>query len=107
MIFLILVLFKKTDIIIELVDRSNVYPKWVLDDVLVQLDDLIFSVDFYILDMQYGCSTLSMQLLLGRLFMKTTRTRIDVHEDTLSMEFDGWVVRYQIDYMEETTREKV
>ena len=77
---------KKTGVVIELADRSNVYPKGVLDDVLVQVDDFIFPMDFYILDMPKGCSTLSTQLLLGRPFMKTARTKIDVHEGTLSME---------------------
>ena len=33
---------KKTGVVIELADRSNVYPKRVLDDVLVQVDNLIF-----------------------------------------------------------------
>ncbi|KAL5578566.1 hypothetical protein UlMin_020265 [Ulmus minor] len=61
---------KKTGIVIELADRSNVYPKGVLDDVLVQVNDLIFPVDFYILDMPKGCSTLLTQFLLGRPFMK-------------------------------------
>ncbi|KAL5550890.1 hypothetical protein UlMin_001066 [Ulmus minor] len=96
---------KKTGVVIELADRSNVYPKGVLDDVLVQVDDLIFPVDFYILDMPKGCSTLSTQLFLGRPFMKTARTKIDVHEGMLSMEFDGRIVKYRIDAMEESLKE--
>nr|KAJ0210962.1 hypothetical protein LSAT_V11C400218330 [Lactuca sativa] len=35
---------------IGLADRSLVYPKGVLEDVLVQLNELIFPIDFYILD---------------------------------------------------------
>ena len=105
MTLLTLALLKKTGVVIELADRSNVYPKGVLDDVLVQVDDLIFPVDFYILDMPKGCSTLSTQLLLGRPFMKTARTKIDVHEGMLSMEFDGRIVKYRIDAMEESLKE--
>ena len=96
---------KKTGVVKELADHSNVYPKGVLDDVLVQVNDLIFPVDFYILDMPKGCSTLSTQLLLGRPFMKTARTKIDVHEGMLSMEFDGRIVKYRIDAMEESLKE--
>ena len=63
-------------------------------------------MDFYIIDMQDGYSNFSTPLLLGRSFMKTARMKIDVHEGTLSMEFDGRVVRYRIDSMEETSSEK-
>jgi hypothetical protein len=31
----------------------------------------------------------STHILLGKLFMKTTRTNIDVHKGTFSFEFDG------------------
>lgn len=37
---------KKIRIIIMLVDRLTVYPKGVLDDVLVQVNDLIFLLAF-------------------------------------------------------------
>ena len=37
----------KTDnVIIQLADRSNVYPRGLLEDVLVQVDRLIFPADF-------------------------------------------------------------
>ena len=35
------------------------------------------------------------------------RTKIDVHKGSLSMEFDGQIVSYRIDSMEENSREKV
>ena len=35
-------------------------------------------------------------LLLGRPFMKTAMTKIDVYDGTLTMEFDGEVVRFNI-----------
>ncbi|XP_026435992.1 uncharacterized protein LOC113333800 [Papaver somniferum] len=45
---------KSTDVVIELADRSNVYPKGVVEDVLVQVNELIFPADFYVLDMNNG-----------------------------------------------------
>ncbi|XP_023769799.1 uncharacterized protein LOC111918358 [Lactuca sativa] len=42
---------QKTGTTIQLVDHSTVHPKGVLEDVLVQVGELIFPVDFYILDM--------------------------------------------------------
>ena len=35
-------------------------------------------------------------ILLGRPFLKTARTKIDVHEGALTMEFDGEVIKFNI-----------
>ena len=43
---------KNDNVIIQLADRSNVYPRGLWEDVLVQVDTLIFPADFYILDME-------------------------------------------------------
>ena len=40
---------KETSVIIQLVDRSNAYPDRVLEDVLVQVNELVFPADFYVL----------------------------------------------------------
>lgn len=37
--------------IIQLTDRTNVYPKDVTEDVLVQVDDMIFSMKIFVLYM--------------------------------------------------------
>ncbi|XP_026443137.1 uncharacterized protein LOC113343017 [Papaver somniferum] len=57
---------KETGIVIQLADRSDVYPK----------------------DMSDVNSSSSTPLLLGRPFMSTARTKIDVQNGTLTMEFD-------------------
>ncbi|CAN6542537.1 unnamed protein product [Malus baccata var. baccata] len=66
---------KKDGVIIQLADRSNAYPKGVLEDVLVQVNHLIFPADFYVLD---------------------SRTKIDVFKGTLTMEFNGEVIDFNI-----------
>ncbi|XP_022843337.1 uncharacterized protein LOC111366885 [Olea europaea var. sylvestris] len=76
--------------------RSNASPKGVLEDVLVQINQLIFLADFYILDMQDEPTSLLPLLLLGRPFVRTLRTKIDVNDDTLTMEFDGEIIRFNI-----------
>ncbi|XP_012472398.2 uncharacterized protein LOC105789571 [Gossypium raimondii] len=43
---------KDTGLIIQLADRSNAYPDGVLEDVLVQVNELVFPADFYVLDME-------------------------------------------------------
>ncbi|CAN6552315.1 unnamed protein product [Malus baccata var. baccata] len=83
---------KNDGVIIQLADRSNAYPKGVLEDVLVQVNHLVFPADFYVLEMDESDHAPSLPILLGRPFMKTARTKIDVYSGTLSMEFDGEVI---------------
>ncbi|XP_043811081.1 uncharacterized protein LOC122723329 [Manihot esculenta] len=87
---------KQTGITLQLVDRSIVYPKGVLEDVLIQVEKLIFLADLFVLDMEDDSSSNSTDLLLGRPFLSTARTKIDVHEGTLTMEFDGQDVKFNI-----------
>ncbi|XP_023763984.2 uncharacterized protein LOC111912477 [Lactuca sativa] len=86
----------KTGVIIQLADRSLVHPKGVLEDVLLQVDELIFPADFYVLDMGDDDSPSSSSILLGRPFLKTSKTKIDVYNGTLSMEFDGEVINFNV-----------
>ena len=83
---------KPTNVIIQLANRSTAQPLGVLEDVLVKVNQLIFPADFYILDMQDENST----LILGRPFLMTARTKIDVHTGTLSMEFGDDTVHFNI-----------
>ncbi|KAJ8758653.1 hypothetical protein K2173_000374 [Erythroxylum novogranatense] len=87
---------KENGVIIQLADRSIVYPKGVLEDVLVQVNGLIFPADFFILDMEGDKSSNSSDILLGRPFLSTARTKIDVHNGTLTMEFDGEVITFNV-----------
>ncbi|KAM1132450.1 hypothetical protein ACFX19_047542 [Malus domestica] len=87
---------KNDGVIIQLADRSNAYPKGVLEDVLVQVNKLIFLADFYIFDMEDLAHSTSLPIILGRPFMKTSRTKIDVFKGTLTMEFDVEVIDFNI-----------
>ncbi|KAM1687054.1 hypothetical protein FF1_034826 [Malus domestica] len=87
---------KKDGVIIQLADRSNAYPKGVLEDVLVQVNHLIFPADFYVLEMDESDHSPTLPILLGRPFMKTARTKIDVFNGTLMMEFDGEVINFNL-----------
>ena len=80
---------KETGAVIQLTNRSNAYRRGILEDVLVQVNELGFPVDFYVLDMEDERTPMPTSLLLDRPFMKTTRTKFDVYNGTLTMEFDG------------------
>jgi len=85
---------KRTGLVIYLADRSCAYPDGVIEDVLVQVDKLIFPTDLFILDMCNASN--DVPILLGRLFSKTTRTKIVVHTRTMSMEFYGDIIKFDI-----------
>ncbi|XP_075633502.1 uncharacterized protein LOC142605961 [Castanea sativa] len=61
---------------------------------LVQVNDLVFPTDFFVLDLENGDQTTP--ILLGRPFLKTSKIEIDVHSGTLTMEFDGEIVKFNI-----------
>ncbi|XP_042472070.1 uncharacterized protein LOC122054699 [Zingiber officinale] len=85
-----------TGVVIQLADRSQTHPAGVIEDVLVKVRELIFPADFYILDMEGDYLASKSPLILGRLFLKTARTKIDVHASILSMEIGDTVVQLSI-----------
>ncbi|XP_051144015.1 uncharacterized protein LOC127260345 [Andrographis paniculata] len=87
---------KETGINIQLADRTNAYPDGMIKDVLVQVNDLIFPVDFYIMDMHDAHCFNPPPLLLGRPFMCTAGAKIDLRKGTLALEFDGEEVHFNI-----------
>ncbi|GER32025.1 retropepsin-like protein [Striga asiatica] len=86
---------KETRVVIQLADRSTTFPDGVIEDVLVKVNELIFPADFYVLSMN-DRTPISTPILLGRPFLNTAQTKIDVREGTLTMEFDGNVIRFNI-----------
>ena len=87
---------EETGVIIQLVDRSNVYPRGVVEDVLVKVNELVFLADFYVLDMEDEASPNPTPILLGRPFLKTARAMINVYDGVLTVEFDGKVIELNI-----------
>ncbi|XP_050379556.1 uncharacterized protein LOC126796885 [Argentina anserina] len=75
-----------TGITIKLADRSNCYPRGIIEDVLVQVGDLIFLADFFVLEMEGEQVPSEIPLILGRPLLRIARTKIDCYEGSLSME---------------------
>ena len=87
---------QKTSVCIQLADRSFISPLGIVEDVLVKIDKLIFPADFYILEMNEACLKPSHSILLGRPFLKTAKAIINVDKGSLSVEFDGDIVTFNI-----------
>ena len=71
---------RPTIVTIQLVERSHVYPKGKIEDVLVKVDKFIFPVDFIVLDFE---TDKAVPNILGRPFLATGNTLIDVQKRDL------------------------
>ncbi|CAL9018984.1 unnamed protein product [Prunus brigantina] len=77
---------KATTISLQLADRSVKYPRGIVEDILVQVDKLILPADFVVLDMEEApIHDRELPILLGRPFMATAKTIIDVQNGLLTM----------------------
>ncbi|VVA28084.1 PREDICTED: LOW QUALITY PROTEIN, partial [Prunus dulcis] len=73
---------KPTSIILQLADRSITYPRGVIEDLIIKVDNLYLPADFVVLDMDEDLQT---PIILGMPFMATARTLIDVEVGTLTL----------------------
>ncbi|CAM8993679.1 unnamed protein product [Rhodiola kirilowii] len=85
-----------TGLTIQLADRSCKQPEGKIEDVLVQVGELVFPADFYVLKMESCGPTDHAPILLGRPFLKTSKMKIDCDSGTLSMEVEGEVFSFDI-----------
>ncbi|KAK4270588.1 hypothetical protein QN277_019377 [Acacia crassicarpa] len=84
---------RPTTIMLQLANRSIVLPKGKIEDVLVKVDKFIFPVDFIILDFE---EDREIPILMGRPFMATRRTLIDVEKGELKMQVNDDHVTFSI-----------
>ncbi|CAN6570893.1 unnamed protein product [Malus baccata var. baccata] len=101
--------FRKVQVNIPLLDAIKQVPRYakflkelcttrkrISNKEVVKVNHLIFPADFYVLEMEDSSHVPSLPILLGRPFMKTVRTKIDVFMGTLTMEFDGDIIRFNL-----------
>ncbi|CAN6547462.1 unnamed protein product [Malus baccata var. baccata] len=84
---------KPTSIIIQLADGSITYPRGVIEDVIVKVDNLYLPVDFMVLDMDEDLTT---PIILGCPFLATTRTLIDVEAGILTFRVEDQIVVFKL-----------
>ncbi|KAI5324100.1 hypothetical protein L3X38_033173 [Prunus dulcis] len=88
---------KATTISLQLADRSVKYPRDIVEDILVQVDKLILPTDFVVLDMEEApIHDRELPILLGRPFMATAKTIIDVQNGLLTMTMLGETVQFKV-----------
>ncbi|XP_060960806.1 uncharacterized protein LOC133031340 [Cannabis sativa] len=82
-----------TTVTLQLVDRSMAHPEGKIEDVLVQVDKFIFPADFIILDYE---ADREVPIILGRSFLATGRTLIDVQKGELTMRVNDQQVTFNV-----------
>ncbi|KAL5558150.1 hypothetical protein UlMin_034361 [Ulmus minor] len=84
---------RPTTVSLQLVDRSIAHPEGKIEDVLVKVDKFIFPVDFIVLDYE---ADLEVPIILGRPFLATGRTLIDVQKGELTMRVQDEHVTFNV-----------
>ncbi|GJW43852.1 putative reverse transcriptase domain-containing protein [Tanacetum coccineum] len=73
---------KKTDMLLEMVDMIKRAPIGIVENVFVKIDKFLFPSDFVVIDM---IKTSNETMILGRSFLTTIHTEIDVFNKEISL----------------------
>ena len=84
---------RPTTVTLQLADRSLKHPRGVIEDVLVKVDKFIFPADFIVLDME---EDKEIPIILGRPFLTTGRTMIDVQRGELKLRVQEDEVKFNV-----------
>ncbi|GJZ75965.1 DNA-directed DNA polymerase [Tanacetum coccineum] len=85
---------KATKMSLELADRSNQYPRGIVENVLIKVDKFVLPIDFFILDMPKDSKV---PRILGRPFLATTRAMIDVFNKKITLKVGDDEVIFDMD----------
>ena len=88
---------KSTSITLSLVDRSLKFPRGIIEDVLIQIDNFYYFVDFVVLDTEQGTSGLNhVPIILGRPFLATTNALINCRSGMMQLTFGNMTIEMNI-----------
>ncbi|GKC43057.1 reverse transcriptase domain-containing protein, partial [Tanacetum coccineum] len=83
----------KTRMILELADRTISTPTGIAEDVFVKVGTFFFPADFVVVD--YFADP-RVPLILGRPFLRTACTLIDVHSEQITLRHDDQSVTFKV-----------
>lgn len=82
---------KHTKMTLQLANTSITRPSRIIEDVLVNMDKFLFSVDFVVMDIEDNDDV---PLILGRPFLKTARIMIDIYNGLIKV----WVPDKEVSF---------
>ncbi|XP_015940651.1 uncharacterized protein LOC107466176 [Arachis duranensis] len=88
---------KKSAARFALADKSVITVMGIAEDVLVAIKDLVFSIDFYILEMPPTESRSSSSVLLGRPFLKTSKFKLDAFTGIYSFGVGDKTIKFNLE----------
>ncbi|GJZ71244.1 zinc knuckle CX2CX4HX4C containing protein [Tanacetum coccineum] len=74
---------KPINMAIEMADNTKCTPKGIVENLLIKIDNIIFPIDFAILDM---VEDFKMPIILGRPLLATAHTKVDIFRKSISLE---------------------
>ncbi|XP_047942710.1 uncharacterized protein LOC125189480 [Salvia hispanica] len=86
-----------TKVVIQLADRTCISPEGVLENVIVKVHDFLYPADFHVIKMSENESAESSGVLLGRPFLRTAKTIIDVFDGSICLDYHGEKYTFSID----------
>ncbi|RVW97604.1 hypothetical protein CK203_046476 [Vitis vinifera] len=91
---------KPTSITLSLADRSVKIPRGMIEDVLVQVDNFYYPVDFVVLDTtQLSKETNYVPIILGRPFLATSNAIINCRNGLMQLTFGNMTLELNIFYI--------
>ncbi|RVX23105.1 hypothetical protein CK203_000631 [Vitis vinifera] len=100
---------KSTSITLSLADRSVKFPRGIIEDVLIQIDNFYYPVDFVVLDTEQGTSGLNhVPIILGRPFLATANALINCRSGVMQLTFGNMTIELNIfhSYKKHGTKEE-
>ncbi|RYQ91269.1 hypothetical protein Ahy_B09g097162 isoform A [Arachis hypogaea] len=88
---------KKSAARFALADKSVITVMGIAEDVLVAIKDLVFPVDFYILEMPPTEGRSSSSILLGRPFLKTSKFKLDAFTGVYSFGVGDKTIKFNLE----------
>ncbi|CAA6669646.1 unnamed protein product [Spirodela intermedia] len=80
---------KPTLVELQLINRSIKTPRGFLEDVIIHVKEFRFLVDFFILNISILDNLTHAPIILGRLFLATTKANIDCKNRIINMKFES------------------
>ncbi|XP_038887246.1 uncharacterized protein LOC120077439 [Benincasa hispida] len=84
---------RPTLVMLQIDDCSFAGPEGIIEDVLINVDKFIMPADFIILDYE---ADHDVPIILGRPFLPTGRTQIDVHNGDITMRVNEQEMKFNI-----------
>nr|CAN66501.1 hypothetical protein VITISV_004585 [Vitis vinifera] len=88
---------KSTSITLSLANRSVKFPRRIIEDVLIKIDNFYYLVDFVLLDTEQGTSGLNhVPIILGRPFLATANALINCRSGVMQLTFGNMSIELNI-----------